>query len=112
MCAPADVVTFLSAQEGFRHLDIDRTVGCGPLWHEYIYPDGDLNGQAVGDFDGTDVGELDDSDVGDSDGPDYFKALEQHLDCPSDMLPNLETLACFPGQAVDILKPMLAKPPG
>ncbi|KAI0047973.1 hypothetical protein FA95DRAFT_1558506 [Auriscalpium vulgare] len=40
---------------------------------------------------------------------DFSEALEQGLECPSDILPNLETLACFPGQAVDILRPMFTK---
>ncbi|KAI0047990.1 hypothetical protein FA95DRAFT_1678694 [Auriscalpium vulgare] len=92
MCAPAAVVTFLKEHSGLQHLDIDRTVGCEPLWRRDIV----FNPDFV----------VSDSDV---DSPAYYlEALEKRLDCPSGILPNLKTLACFPGQAVDILKATFA----
>ncbi|KAI0047989.1 hypothetical protein FA95DRAFT_1595418 [Auriscalpium vulgare] len=81
MCAPADIVAFLKEHKGLRHLDIDRTVGCGPLWKK----------------------DIDDTSY-------FLQALEKRLVCPPGILPNLKTLACFPGQAVDILEAVFAGP--
>ncbi|KAI0047991.1 hypothetical protein FA95DRAFT_1678695 [Auriscalpium vulgare] len=89
MCAPKDIVTFLGAHKRLQHLDIDRTVGCGPLWQANIALNPDLDG----DWDSR---------------PFFSEALGKRLECPSGILPNLKTLACFSGQAVDILKAMFA----